>query len=77
MTYVRNVKRYGRDKYDDDRRDLGHRWIGPWQGSVPWHHVSKRIRIPIQAREGILRIGLFGATGEIAIDDVRIETVPR
>lgn len=63
--------------YDADRRDLGHRWLGPWDGTAAWHHVSKKIRIPVQAREGILRIGLFGATGEISLDDLYMEGEPR
>ena len=29
------------------------------------------------AREGIVRLGLFGATGEIAFDDVRIKAEAR
>ena len=63
--------------YDDQRRDLGHRWLGPWDGTEQWHEVSKTIRVPPQAREGILRIGLFGATGEMSVDDLRMESVNR
>ena len=61
--------------YDKDRRDVGSYWLGPWRGSEPWHRVQKVIRIPTAAREGILRIGLFGATGEISFDEVRLSPV--
>jgi protein-L-isoaspartate(D-aspartate) O-methyltransferase len=61
--------------YDSQRRELGSFWIGPFQGSSSWKPVTKRIRVPAQAREGILRIGLFGATGTMCFDDVRLQVV--
>ena len=63
--------------YDEDRRDLGHNWLGPFRGSSEWTHVENRFKVPLKAREGILRIGLFGATGEISFDDVRITAVKK
>ena len=59
--------------YDSQRRDLGYQWIGPWKGSSNWTHVSKRIRVPARAKEAIVRVGLLGATGWAAFDDVKIE----
>ncbi|MCA9119725.1 MAG: protein-L-isoaspartate(D-aspartate) O-methyltransferase [Planctomycetales bacterium] len=63
--------------YDENRNDLGHNWIGPFRGSADWSRVKKRIRVPIQAREGLLRLGLFGATGELSFDSVIIEPISR
>jgi protein-L-isoaspartate(D-aspartate) O-methyltransferase len=63
--------------YDEDRRDLGHNWLGPFRGSGEWKKVEKRFKVPPRTREGILRIGLFGAIGEISFDDVRITPVKR
>jgi protein-L-isoaspartate(D-aspartate) O-methyltransferase len=63
--------------YDERRQDLGNYWIGPFRGTSDWRRVSERIRVPPSAREGILRIGLFGATGSIFFDDVRIEPAPQ
>ena len=62
--------------YDENRKDLGVHWIGPFQGTFPWKQVNKRFRVPPEAREGILRIGLFGATGLMSVDDVRLKAVP-
>jgi len=59
--------------YDEDRRDLGRWWLGPWRGTDDWHRVEKTIRVPSVAREGILRIGLFGATGAVCFDDLRMK----
>jgi protein-L-isoaspartate(D-aspartate) O-methyltransferase len=61
--------------YDEDRRDLGHNWLGPFRGSADWKKIQKRFKVPPRTREGILRVGLFGATGEISFDDVRITPV--
>jgi len=67
------LPRIGVTYYDEGRAELGQWWLGPWLGTSDWHQVSETIRVPVRAREGILRIGLFGATGEICFDDVRIK----
>ena len=61
--------------YDEDRRDLGHNWLGPFRGTAEWTKVEKRFKVPPATREGILRIGLFGGTGQISFDDVKITVV--
>ncbi|TWT70410.1 protein-L-isoaspartate(D-aspartate) O-methyltransferase [Crateriforma conspicua] len=61
--------------YDDQRRDLGTSWIGPFKGTRPWRKTSKLIRIPLQTREAILRIGLFGATGTADFDSISIQKI--
>lgn len=58
--------------YDDNRGMVAHRWIGPWQGTFRWKRVSRNMRVPEEAREAVLRIGLFGGIGEIAFDDLSI-----
>jgi protein-L-isoaspartate(D-aspartate) O-methyltransferase len=58
--------------YDEHRREIGQNWLGPWRGTAPWGHYQKTIRVPVSAREAILRIGLHGAIGIAAFDDVRI-----
>ncbi|MGE0759868.1 MAG: protein-L-isoaspartate(D-aspartate) O-methyltransferase, partial [Pirellulaceae bacterium] len=61
--------------YDEQRRDLGHHWLGPFRGTAEWKQVARRFRVPPTAREAIVRLGLFGATGELACDDVRIQSI--
>lgn len=63
--------------YDEQRKDVGLSYLGPFLGTSSWQKHTKSIRVPPQSREGILRVGLFGTTGEISCDDVRIEAVPR
>ncbi|MBP86427.1 MAG: protein-L-isoaspartate O-methyltransferase [Planctomycetaceae bacterium] len=59
--------------YDANRKDLGHNWIGPFRGKSDWKKVSKKFRVPPQACEGLVRIGLFGVTGEISLDAVQLK----
>ncbi|WP_235908670.1 protein-L-isoaspartate(D-aspartate) O-methyltransferase [Roseiconus nitratireducens] len=61
--------------YDELRRDLGTFHLGPFRGSRPWRTHSRLVRIPHQAREAILRVGLFGATGQADFDAVTVELV--
>lgn len=62
--------------YDDGRKPLGTRSLGPFRTDSPWQQQTDEFRVPESAREAILRIGLFGAIGQIAFDDVRIKAVP-
>ena len=48
------------------------RSIGPWRGTFDWQKETRRIEVPPKAREAIVRIGLFGATGEISFDGLEM-----
>ena len=61
--------------YDDQRRDLGMQVMGPYLGTSDWHEVTKTFDIPLAAREGIFRIGLFGATGSASFDKISLKKV--
>jgi len=61
--------------YDELRRDLGTFSMGPYRGTRPWRDDSRLVRVPRAAREGIVRIGLFGATGTVEFDHVSIEKI--
>jgi protein-L-isoaspartate(D-aspartate) O-methyltransferase len=63
--------------YDEDRKPLGNRLIGPYRGTSPWREQRREFRVPTAAREAILRLGLFGAVGEISFDDVRVQVPAR
>ena len=63
--------------FNSNRERLGNRWIGPFEGTSPWRHRSERIRVPPEAKEAILQLGLFGAVGEICFDDVRVRRAHR
>jgi protein-L-isoaspartate(D-aspartate) O-methyltransferase len=63
--------------YDARRATVGRRTLGPWRGSFDWRSEQKRLSVPPQAREAIVHIGLLGATGELALDDVQLRVVER
>ncbi len=63
--------------YDDLRREVGTGLIGPFRGNRNWQNLDNEMRVPRDAREAIIRIGLFGATGEACFDNIMIRTSPR
>lgn len=63
--------------YDGSRRDLGMITLGPYRGTRDWHTDGRIIRVPPTAKEAIVRIGLFGATGRVDFDDVIAEKIGR
>ena len=63
--------------YDKVRRSIGWSAVGPWVRRSGWRRRSKRIPVPRDAREAIVRVGLNGATGRVDIDDVQLRPVLR
>lgn len=63
--------------YDENRATIGEAGIGPWRGTFDWQTETKRINVPPRAREAGLRIGLFGAVGDIAFDALEIKPVKK
>ncbi len=61
--------------YDEQRRELGTFWMGPFTGTKDWTRHSRAYRVPPSTREAIIRIGLFGATGTADFDDIAVEPV--
>ncbi|MFO0942976.1 MAG: protein-L-isoaspartate(D-aspartate) O-methyltransferase [Pirellulales bacterium] len=60
--------------YDEKRALLGTQFIGPFQGTTrDWKTESRTFRVPTEAREAIVSIGLFGATGKASFDKIEIE----
>jgi protein-L-isoaspartate(D-aspartate) O-methyltransferase len=51
---------------------VGDSVLGPWSGTQDWETVAGTIRVPPQTQEIIVRIGLNGATGTLAVDDVEL-----
>ncbi len=56
--------------YDERRATIGLAGLGPWQGTFAWQHHGARIPVPLAAREAIVRVGLFGGTGQLSVDAV-------
>lgn len=63
--------------YDRDRKSAGYQNYADWHGSFGWQAVTFKFRIPPEAREAIIRIGLLGSVGELSVDSVELEVVSR
>lgn len=68
------------DMLGEDVRSVGRRSLGPWHAKElgqGWVHVARRLPVPPTARDGILTVGLLGATGTLWIDGLTVRGVPR
>ncbi len=63
--------------YDENRATVGEANFGVWRGTFDWQTESRRAAVPPKAREAVLRIGLFGAVGEIAFDGLELKAVKK
>ncbi len=63
--------------YDSHRATVAERWLGPWTGTKEWHSVEGEVPVAKNVREAILRLGLFGGTGEFEVDEVALSKVNR
>lgn len=59
--------------YDEKRALLGTQFLGPYTSTRGWKQDSKVFRVPEETREAIVSIGLFGATGSAAFDNIKLE----
>jgi protein-L-isoaspartate(D-aspartate) O-methyltransferase len=58
--------------YDENRAPVGEETVGPWRGSFGWQRKAATLRVPLKAREAVVRIGLLGATGELSFDAIQL-----
>ncbi len=63
--------------YDENRAMLGEANLGTWRGTFTWQTETRRANVPPKAREAIIRIGLFGAVGEISFDAIEIKAIKK
>lgn len=63
--------------YDEDRRELGNGFMGPFRGTRDWRNLDHEVTVPRDTREAIIRVGLFGATGSVSFDNVLIRPTKR
>jgi protein-L-isoaspartate(D-aspartate) O-methyltransferase len=62
--------------FDELRSPLGKATLGPWQGDRPWSREQLRVKVPERSRLAVLAVGLFGATGQIDIDQLTLQVAP-
>jgi protein-L-isoaspartate(D-aspartate) O-methyltransferase len=62
--------------YDEDRATISNQLLGSLRTTNGWRTESSKVMVPVKAREAMLRIGMFGATGELSLDDVKMSGLP-
>ncbi len=63
--------------YDADRKEVGRETLKVLVGDNAWQKLTRTLTIPVSVREAIVSVGMFGATGEMRLDDVRLEVAQR
>lgn len=58
--------------YDSVRRPIGDVAVGPFTRKQSWERMGKRIDVPKDAREAVVRVGLNGAVGKMSVDNVKL-----
>ena len=59
--------------YDEQREYLSVYTIGPFKDTESLKTYFRNFRVPVAAREAIVRVGLFGATGTASFDNVQVK----
>ncbi len=59
--------------YDEDRKEVARETLNILYGDAPWRTLTRTLAVPVSVREAIVSVGLFGATGEMKLDSVRLE----
>ncbi len=62
--------------FDAERQPIGQSTVGPWRGSFDWRRQSGVVEVPPTAFGATIAVGLFGATGELSIDEIEVRPVP-
>lgn len=63
--------------YNENVQEISTSHLGELKGTLPWKRYESTVKVPPTARSAIMRIGMFGATGETSFDDISMRVVPR
>ena len=63
--------------YDEKRATVGEEELSKLEGTFPWRQENGRLRVPLAAREAIIRIGLLGAVGDLSLDGLQLSAAER
>ena len=61
--------------FDADRQTIGQSTVGLWRGSFDWRCQNGVVKVPLTAFGATIAVGLFGATGELSIDEIEVRPV--
>jgi protein-L-isoaspartate(D-aspartate) O-methyltransferase len=58
--------------FDEKQAPCGLKSAGPWYGTISWTKKQAKIPVPPKAKLAVIAIGMFGGTGDLAIDAVNL-----
>jgi len=59
--------------FDERQAPCGSQAAGPWHGTISWVKKQTTIKVPPHARLAVVAVGMFGATGGLAVDAVQLK----
>jgi protein-L-isoaspartate(D-aspartate) O-methyltransferase len=62
---------------DEHRNRISYNWLGPFVGDLDWTKVEGSFDVPLESRDAIVLIGLFGAVGNASFDNIAIEIIEK
>lgn len=69
---TRELPRVNVSFFDDKQAPCGSQSAGPWYGTISWVKKQTTISVPPKAKLAVIAVGMFGATGQFAIDSVSL-----
>jgi protein-L-isoaspartate O-methyltransferase len=61
--------------FDQRRAPIGTAVLGRWYGTFDWQTRRTRVRVPVKSKLSVLVLGLFGATGQLSVDQVTVTVI--
>ncbi len=62
---------------DENRKRIQISFVGPFTGNHGWKKEHKDFDVPLGAREALVTLGMFGATGTTRFDSIELEVLKR
>jgi protein-L-isoaspartate(D-aspartate) O-methyltransferase len=59
--------------FDEKQVPCGSGSAGPWYGTSSWTKKRSTVLVPPKAKLAVVAIGMFGATGELAVDWIQLK----
>jgi protein-L-isoaspartate(D-aspartate) O-methyltransferase len=69
---TRELPRVNVSFFDDKQAPCGSKSAGPWYGTISWVKKQATIPVPPKAKLAVIAVGMFGATGDFAVDSVSL-----
>jgi len=61
--------------FDGQRAPIHTEFLGPWTGTAAWSSQKTKINVPARSRLAVLAVGMFGAVGELGVDELSVRAI--